>query len=50
MLILLFPTPFGYFQFLGSAGRNPKLILTLCRSASSHFTMIMMTLGTRALR
>ena len=30
MLILLFPTPFGHFQFLGSAGRNPKLILTLC--------------------
>ena len=30
MLISLFPTPFGHFQFLGSAGRNPKLILTLC--------------------
>ena len=32
MLILLFPTPFAHFQFLGSAGRNPKLILTLCRT------------------
>ena len=30
MLISLFPTPFGHFQFLGSAGQNPKLILTLC--------------------
>ena len=26
MLISLFPTPFGHFQFLGSAGQNPKLI------------------------
>ena len=31
MLISLFPTPFGHFQFLGSAGQNPNLILTLCR-------------------
>ena len=23
---------FGHFQFLGSAGQNPKLILTLCHS------------------
>ena len=30
MLISLFPTSFGHFQFLGSAGQNPKLILTLC--------------------
>ena len=30
MLISLFPTPFGHFQFLGSAGQIPKLILTLC--------------------
>ena len=30
MLISLFPTPFGRFQILGSAGQNPKLILTLC--------------------
>ena len=30
MLISLFPTPFGHFQFLGSAGQNPNLILTLC--------------------
>ena len=30
MLISLFPTPFGHFQLLGSAGQNPKLILTLC--------------------
>ena len=30
MLISLFPTPSGHFQFLGSAGQNPNLILTLC--------------------
>ena len=29
MLISLFPTLFGHFQFLGSAGQIPKLILTL---------------------
>ena len=29
MLISLFPTPFGHFQFLGSARQNPKLIPTL---------------------
>ena len=28
-LISLYSTPFGCFQFLGSAGQNPKLILTL---------------------
>ena len=32
MLIKLFPTPFGHFQFLGSARQNPNLILTLCLS------------------
>ena len=30
MLPSLFPTPFGHFQFLGFAGQNPKLFLTLC--------------------
>ena len=30
MLISLISTPFGHFQFLGSAGQNPNLILTLC--------------------
>ena len=34
MLISLFPTPFGHFQFLGYAGQNPKLILTLCLMAN----------------
>ena len=29
MLISLFPKLFGYFQILGSAGQNPKTILTL---------------------
>ena len=30
MLISLFPTPFGHFQFLEpDAGQSPKLILTL---------------------
>ena len=28
--VSLFTTPFGHFQFQGSAGQNPKLILTLC--------------------
>ena len=28
----LFPTPFGHFQFLGSAGQIPKLIQTLCHT------------------
>ena len=32
LLISLFPTPFGHFQFLGSAGQNPNLILTLCHN------------------
>ena len=35
--ILLFPTPFGHFQFLSSAGQNPKLILTLCTVFRSVF-------------
>ena len=37
MLISLFPTPFGHFQFLGSAGQNPNLILTLCLNVLGHF-------------
>ena len=36
MLISLFPTPFGHFQFLGSAGQNPKLILKLCHMPNVH--------------
>ena len=37
MLISLFPTPFGHFQFLGSAGQKPNLILTLCHNMFDMF-------------
>ena len=37
MLISLFPTPFDHFQFLGSAGQIPKLILTLCLTLLTFF-------------
>ena len=40
MLISLFPTPFGHFQFLGSAGQDPKLILTLCLSGFSDMNCV----------
>ena len=33
MLVSLFPTLFGHFQFLGSTGQNPNLILTLCHKS-----------------
>ena len=45
MLISLFPTPFGHFQFLGSAGQNPKLILTLCHTMIMYSSLLQ-TVGT----
>ena len=44
MLISLFPTPFRHFQFLGSAGQNPKLILTLCDPDDPDYPMNLMTM------
>ena len=37
-LISLFPTPFDHFNFHGSAGLVPKLILTPCHTITLRFS------------